>query len=106
MPERPLESSLHPDKRIKEARTEAEDLEIIATLQIDWSENPKLWQSQEEKSAYYFYNLISLHAMYLWTKEKKQSIASLSDSTDHKVAAADKFKGNSEQFNYSRENKD
>ena len=42
MPERPLESSLHPDKRIKEARTEAEDFEIIATLQIDWSENPKL----------------------------------------------------------------
>ena len=44
--------------------------------------------------------------MYLWIKEKKHSIAFLSDSTDHKAAAADKFKGNSEQFNYSMENKD
>ena len=56
-------------------------------MQIDWSENLKLRQSQEEKSAYYFDNQISLHALYLWTQEKKQSIASLNDCTDHKAAA-------------------
>ena len=38
-------------------------------------------------SAYYFHNQISLHAMYLWTKEKKQPIASLSNCTDHKAPA-------------------
>ena len=62
----------------------------MATLQVYWSENPKLQQYQEEKSAYYFDNQISLHAMYsmlLWIKEKKKSIASLSDCTDYKAAA-------------------
>ena len=29
-------------KAFKEARTEAEDFENIATLRVDWSENPKL----------------------------------------------------------------
>ena len=50
-------------KAFKEARTETDDFENVATLQIDWSENPKLPQSQEEKSAYYFDNQVSLHAM-------------------------------------------
>ena len=59
-------------KAFREARSEAEDFENIATLQIDWSENLKLQQSQEENAAYYFDNQISLHAMYLGTKEKKQ----------------------------------
>ena len=51
--------------QIQRARTEAEDFENLTTLQIDWSENPKLRQSQEEKSAYSFENQSSLHPMYL-----------------------------------------
>ena len=42
MLQRPLGSSLSPDKSIQRARTEAEDFENVAILQIDWSENPKL----------------------------------------------------------------
>ena len=58
-----------PTKAFKDARTVAEDFENVTILQIDWSENPKLQKSQEERSAYYFDNQISLHTMYLWTKE-------------------------------------
>ena len=54
---------------------------------MHWSENPKLWQSHKEKSAFYFDIHISLHEVYLWAKESKQSVASLIDCTDHKAAA-------------------
>ena len=48
-------------KAFKEARLEAETNPEVVTLQADWSENKKLSQSGEEKSAYYYEDHISLH---------------------------------------------
>ena len=49
----------------------------VATIQADWSENPKVHQSREEKSAYYNDEQLSLHAMYEWRNQTKRSMTSL-----------------------------
>ena len=59
----------------------------VATLQMDWSENPTLTQAGEERLAYYHNYHIGLHAVHLWSTDKNQSMSALSDYTDHKAAA-------------------
>ena len=58
----------------------------IASVQIDWSENARIRQSCEEKSAYYHEDLISLYTRYIWTKEKIFSQAAFIDCTDPGLA--------------------
>ena len=57
------------------------------TVHLDWSENAKLTQAREEKSAYYHEDSISLHPMYIWTNREKFSVTSISDNKSHKAAA-------------------
>ena len=71
----------------KKERLNAQEDENKLVVQIDWSENLKLRQAQEEKSAYYHEQQISIHAMYCWTYEGNESVAVLSDCTDHRAAA-------------------
>ena len=58
----------------------------IATLQMDWSENPTLTLAREEESAYYHNYQMSLHTVHLWSTDGNQYMSALSDYTDHKVA--------------------
>ena len=50
-------------KAFKDKRIRAQTTENVLTIQMDWSENPKVRQSKEEKSAYYFQDQYSIHAM-------------------------------------------
>ena len=52
-------------KAFKSAREEAM-LRSALTIHIDQSENAKLRQSQEEKSAYYNETQVSIHCRYVW----------------------------------------
>lgn len=71
----------------KKARLEAVDNAEVATIQMDWSENPKLRQAKEERSAYYIEDQVCLHAIHLWTAEGTQSMVACSDCTDHRAEA-------------------
>ena len=57
------------------------------TLPLDWSENAKLTQTREEKSAYYHKDGISLHPVYIWTNKEKFFVTSISDNKSNKTAA-------------------
>ena len=75
-------------RAFKEARVEAQNDPAVITVQIDWSENAKLCQAREEKSAYYFSTQLSIHAMYAWWDEDKQnSFGVLSDCLKHQAPA-------------------
>ena len=74
-------------KAFKMAREEAQSNADVATIQLDWSENGKMQQSREEKSAYYCEYFVCLHPMYIWTKQCNYSRTALSDCTDHKAPA-------------------
>ena len=74
-------------KAFKMAREEAQSNADVATLQLDWSENAKMQQSQEEKSAYYHEYSACLYPMYIWTKQCNYSRTTISDCTDHKSPA-------------------
>jgi len=74
-------------KAFKMAREEAKSNADIATIQLDWSENAKMHQSREEKSAYYHEDSVCLHPMYIWTKQCNYSRTAISDCTDHKAPA-------------------
>ena len=74
-------------KRFKEAGLEVERDSDVVTMQVDWSENKKLTQSGEEKTAYYYEDRISLHPARVWTKEGSFSYCAMGDSTDHKAPA-------------------
>ena len=74
-------------RSFKAARVEALQNNGIITIQIDWSENAKLCQGREEKSAYYHDTQVSLHAMYSWYIAGNQSHLSISDCTVHKANA-------------------
>ena len=52
-------------KSFKAAREEASSTPSVATIQTDWSENAKMHQSQEEKSAYCHEYSVSLYPMYI-----------------------------------------
>ena len=71
----------------KKAREEAMTNPDIVTMQIDWSVNPKMRQTREEKSAYYDENQISLHTILVWSADGNNSISAMSDYTDHKAPA-------------------
>ena len=74
-------------KAFKMVREEAQSNADVATIQLDWSENGKMQQSQEEKSAYYHEYSVCLHPMYIWTKQHNYSCTAISDCTDHKAPA-------------------
>ena len=74
-------------KAYKGATEDATSKPTVATLYMDWSENAKMWQAREEKSAYYDECQIPVHAIYGWMTDGCQSYAALSDYTDHKTAA-------------------
>ena len=56
-------------------------------IQLDWSENLKPRQTKEEQSTYYNEDQVCLHAIHVWTMEGNQSMAALSDCTDHRADA-------------------
>ena len=72
-------------KAFKGARENATSQPTVGTLQIDWSENGKMWQAREEKSAYYDECQILIHAMYGCMTDECQSYAALSDYTITKL---------------------
>ena len=74
-------------REFKQKRTDAINNENVATFQVDWSENPKVRQAIEEKSAYYHQDQYSVHPVRVWTKNGEFSHAALSDVTDHKAGA-------------------
>ena len=74
-------------KAFKLAREEAQSNPNTITIQLDWSENAKMRQSREEKSAYYHEDSVCLHPMYIWSKENCHSRCAISDCTDHKAPA-------------------
>ena len=51
-------------RAFKTKRTGAEKSSDNVTFQIDWSENASIHQAQEEKSAYYHINQISIHCIH------------------------------------------
>ena len=51
-------------KAFKNAQEHASTYMNVATLQMDWSENPTLTQAREEKSAYYHNYQIGLHCFH------------------------------------------
>ena len=53
-------------REFKQKRLEAAKSNVV-TIHIDWSENSKIRQAQEEKSAYYRQDKISIHPMHIWT---------------------------------------
>ena len=59
----------------------------VATLKVDWSENPTLTQAWEEKLVYYHNYQIGLHTVNLWSTDGNQSVSRLSGYTDHKATA-------------------
>ena len=94
-------------KGFKEVRQSAQINPDEVVLQIDWAENARVRQANEESSAYYFEDHISIHAKYSWSAEGKQSWAAISDHTDHKApATVVSFKSILNEFvNISRKNK-
>ena len=74
-------------RAFKEARLESQANPNIVTIHIDWSENAKLRQAKEEKSAYYYEDQISLHAMYSWSAKGEQSYVAISNCNNHKAPA-------------------
>ena len=74
-------------KAFKAAREEAISSETTATIHIDWSENAKLRQAEEEKGAYYHDVQMSAQTIFVWTAEKEWSAASISGCTIHKAEA-------------------
>ena len=94
-------------KGFKEVRQSAQINPDEVVLQIDWAENARVRQANEESSAYYFEDHISIHAKYSWSAEGKQSWAAISDHTDHKAPATIvSFKSILNEFvNISRKNK-
>ena len=71
----------------KLAREEAKANMDAVTMQVDWSKNPKLRQSREEKSAYYHEDQVCIHPMYIWTQKRRYSRSAISNCTDHKAGA-------------------
>ena len=57
------------------------------TIHIAWSENAKLRQSREEKSADYNETQVSIHFGYVWYGKDGYSFASISDCTEHDATA-------------------
>ena len=51
-------------KTFKAASDEAFSTLSVVTIQTDWSENAKMCQSREEKSAYYHEDSVSLQPMF------------------------------------------
>ena len=56
---------------------------------MDWSENAKLFQCWQEKSAYYYYNTqVSVNTAVVYQANKSTTcVGSLSDNTSHKKTA-------------------
>ena len=74
-------------KAFKEKRIRTQTTDHVLTVQMDWSENPKVRQSREEKSAYYLPDQYSIHAMRIWTSNGAYSHIAMSDVTTHKAPA-------------------
>jgi len=70
-------------RAFKQARIQASENEQICTIQIDWSENARLRQAAEERSAYYHEDNLSIHAMHAWYEDNESSFVSISDNTAH-----------------------
>ena len=74
-------------RAFKEKRVRAETTDGVLTIQMDWSENQKVRQVQEEKGVYYHQDQYSIHAMRAWTKMGAFSHAAMSEETSHKATA-------------------
>ena len=83
-----LERSHQQYSAFKAAREQAASNPSTVTINIDWSENKRIRQAREEKSAYYNETQISIHCMYIWSGEETQSVACISECTNHKAAAS------------------
>ena len=71
----------------KTKRMEAEKSSDTVTFQTDWSKNASTCQAQEEKSAYYHNDQISIPCIHSWSSQGQKSFAAISDHTDHKASA-------------------
>ena len=72
-------------RRIKEIKNLVQDPENqSACLRIDWSENATLFQTRQEKSAYYHDTQISIHTIVgYFANDETISYGALSDTTSH-----------------------
>ena len=73
-------------KAFKSAREKAMSRSAL-TIHVDLSENAKLRQSREEKSAYYNETQVSIHCGYVRYGKDGYSFASMSDCTKHDATA-------------------
>ena len=71
----------------KTKRMEAEKSSDTVTFQNDWSENSSTRQAQEEKSAYYHTDQISIHCIHSWSSQGQKLFAAISDHKEHKASA-------------------
>ena len=71
----------------RQARPEAKKNPDVVTIHINWSENAKLREEQEEKGAYYHEHQVSIHAIYSWEHDKEQSHVALSHCTSRNAPA-------------------
>ena len=71
----------------RQARLKAKNNPDVVTIHINWSENAKLREEQEEKGAYYHEHQVSIHAIYSWEHDKEQSHIALSHCTSHNAPA-------------------
>ena len=65
------------DMQYKTKRMEAEKSSDTVTFQIDWSKNASIHQAQEEKSAYYHTDQISIHYIHLWSSQGQYQITQI-----------------------------
>ena len=76
-------------RRIKEIRYFLDDpSNKAAAIRMDWSENAKLFQCRQEKSAYYFDIQVSVNTAVVYQSQGNvRCVGSFSDETDHKKSS-------------------
>ena len=74
-------------KAFKAAREEAEQNRNVATIRVDWPENRKLTQCDEEKGAYYYEDHVSLQPIYTWRAKDWFSKVAMGNSTNRTAPA-------------------
>ena len=74
-------------KRIKDANSEIKNNESVIGVRIDWGENATIFQTRQEKGAYYHNIHLSIHPVVIYTASTTYSVGAISDCTNHKVSA-------------------
>ena len=83
-----LKRALTQFSAFKQASLKVKNNTDLVTIHINWSENAKLRQAQEEMGAYFQKHQVSIYAIYSWEHDKEQPHAALSNCTSHNVPAA------------------